>query len=259
MAHLEGFQSGVDRKSLETFNWRIMQSDGGLVHPKKLSGLRALLSGPAGGVIGYAKTSYLPEKPVPVIGFDMGGTSTDVSRYAGDLEHVFEGTTAGISVQAPQLDIITIAAGGGSVLSWRKGTLTVGPGSAGSHPGQACYRKGGSATVTDANLILGRILPEYFPSIFGENQDQPLDVDASYQRMAELAEAINRDQGTNLPIQEAAQGLITVANEAMFRPIRALTEARGHNTTDHDLAAFGGAGGQHACEIARALKKPLTR
>ncbi|KAF5013268.1 hypothetical protein FDECE_697 [Fusarium decemcellulare] len=254
MAYLEGFQSGVDRKSLESVNWRIMQSDGGLVHPKKLSGLRALLSGPAGGVIGYAKTSYIPEKPVPVIGFDMGGTSTDVSRYAGALEHVFESTTAGISVQAPQLDINTVAAGGGSVLSWRKGILTVGPDSAGSHPGPACYRKGGPATVTDANLILGRILPEYFPSIFGENQDQPLDVEASYQRMAELAEEINRDQGTHLSVQEAAQGFITVANEAMCRPIRALTEARGHNTADHNLAAFGGAGGQHACDIARALK-----
>ncbi|KAM5378638.1 hypothetical protein ACJZ2D_004437 [Fusarium nematophilum] len=254
MDYLEGFQSGVDRKSLQTVNWRIMQSDGGLVHPKKLSGLRALLSGPAGGVIGYAKTSYIPERPVPVIGFDMGGTSTDVSRYAGALEHVFESTTAGISVQAPQLDINTVAAGGGSVLSWRKGILTVGPDSAGSHPGPACYRKGGPATVTDANLILGRILPEYFPSIFGPNQDQPLDVEASYQRMAELADEINRDQGTRLTVQEAAQGFITVANEAMCRPIRALTEARGHNTADHNLAAFGGAGGQHACDIARALK-----
>ncbi|KAM0266706.1 hypothetical protein ACHAPA_006628 [Fusarium lateritium] len=254
MSYLDGFQSGVDTQSLQSVNWRIMQSDGGLVHPKKLSGLRALLSGPAGGVIGYAKTSYIPEKPVPVIGFDMGGTSTDVSRYAGALEHVFESTTAGISVQAPQLDINTVAAGGGSVLGWRKGILTVGPDSAGSHPGPACYRKGGPATVTDANLILGRILPQYFPSIFGPNQDQPLDVEASYQRMAELADEINRDQGTNLSIEETALGFITVANEAMCRPIRALTEARGHNTADHNLAAFGGAGGQHACDIARALK-----
>ncbi|KAI9155653.1 hypothetical protein HJFPF1_08241 [Paramyrothecium foliicola] len=254
ISYLEGFQSGVDRKSLESVNWRIMQSDGGLVHPKKLSGLRALLSGPAGGVMGYAKTSYIPEKPVPVIGFDMGGTSTDVSRYAGDLELVFESTTAGISIQAPQLDINTVAAGGGSVLGWRKGILTVGPDSAGSHPGPACYRKGGPATVTDANLILGRILPEHFPSIFGPNQDQPLDVEASYQRMAELADEINRDQGTKFSIRETALGFITVANEAMCRPIRALTEARGHNTADHNLAAFGGAGGQHACDIARSLK-----
>ncbi|CAI6097747.1 unnamed protein product [Clonostachys chloroleuca] len=253
-SYLEGFQAGIGNKSLETVNWRIMQSDGGLVHPSKLSGLRALLSGPAGGVIGYAKTSYIPEKPTPVIGFDMGGTSTDVSRYAGTLEHVFETTTAGISVQAPQLDINTVAAGGGSVLAWRKGILAVGPESAGSHPGPACYRKGGPATVTDANLILGRIVPDYFPSIFGETQDQPLDVTASYKRMRELMEVINKDQGTSFSVEEIASGFITVANEAMCRPIRALTEARGHNTADHNLAAFGGAGGQHGCEIARALK-----
>ncbi|VUC26728.1 unnamed protein product [Clonostachys rosea] len=253
-AYLEGFQAGIGNKSLETVNWRIMQSDGGLVHPSKLSGLRALLSGPAGGVIGYAKTSYIPENPTPVIGFDMGGTSTDVSRYAGTLEHVFETNTAGISIQAPQLDINTVAAGGGSVLAWRKGILAVGPESAGSHPGPACYRKGGPATVTDANLILGRIVPEYFPSIFGETQDQPLDVNASYARMKELMEVINKDQGTSFSVEEIASGFITVANEAMCRPIRALTEARGHNTADHNLAAFGGAGGQHGCEIARALK-----
>lgn len=252
--YLRGFRSGIDEKSLESVNWRIMQSDGGLVHPSKLSGLRALLSGPAGGVIGYANTSFVPERPVAVIGFDMGGTSTDVSRYAGSLEHVFETMTAGISVQAPQLDINTVAAGGGSVLSWRKGILTVGPESAGSHPGPACYRKGGPATVTDANLVLGRILPQYFPSIFGETQDQPLDTAASYEKISELADEINRDQGTAYSVHEIADGFITVANEAMCRPIRALTEARGHTTADHYLAAFGGAGGQHACDIARALR-----
>lgn len=253
-AYLRGFQSGLSSDSLDNVNWRIMQSDGGLVHPSKLSGLKALLSGPAGGVVGYGKTCYDPEKPKPVIGFDMGGTSTDVSRYAGSLEHVFESTTAGISIQAPQLDINTVAAGGGSVLSWRNGILNVGPESAGSHPGPACYRKGGPATVSDANLILGRILPDHFPSIFGPNQDQPLDVAASMKRMADIAEKINRDQGTDLSIYEVAHGFITVANEAMCRPIRALTEARGFHTSDHNLAAFGGAGGQHACDIAQALK-----
>lgn len=252
--YLQGFQSGLDSASLATTNWRIMQSDGGLIHPSKLSGLRALLSGPAGGVIGYGKTCYDPEDPVPVIGFDMGGTSTDVSRYAGALEHVFESTTAGISVQAPQLDINTVAAGGGSVLAWRNGIMTVGPESAGSHPGPACYRKGGPATVTDANLVLGRILPRHFPSIFGETQDQPLDVEASIQRIAEIATKINKDQGTCLSIQEVAHGFITVANEAMCRPVRALTEARGFHTSEHNLAAFGGAGGQHACDIAKALR-----
>ncbi|RDW94054.1 uncharacterized protein DSM5745_01376 [Aspergillus mulundensis] len=251
--YLEGFKAGVEPNSLKNVNWRIMQSDGGLVHPSKLSGLRALLSGPAGGVIGYARTCYMPEKPQAVVGFDMGGTSTDVSRYAGSLEHVFESTTAGVSVQVPQLDINTVAAGGGSVLSWRKGILAVGPQSAGSHPGPACYRKGGPATITDANLVLGRILPECFPAIFGPSQDQPLDVEASFERLAELAEEINRDQGTQLSVHEVANGFITVANETMCRPIRALTEAKGYAASDHILAAFGGAGGQHACDIARAL------
>ncbi|VUC30993.1 unnamed protein product [Clonostachys rosea] len=253
-AYINGFKSGIDEQSLETVNWKIMQSDGGLCHPSNLSGLKLLLSGPAGGVIGYAKTSYLPEKPTPVVGFDMGGTSTDVSRYSGSLEHVFESTTAGIPILVPQLDINTVAAGGGSILSWKKGIMNVGPESAGSHPGPACYRKGGPATVTDANLVLGRILPEYFPSIFGSKQDQPLDAKASYARMSELAEEINLSQPNKLSVHEVAQGFIKVANEAMCRPIRALTEAKGHKISDHILAAFGGAGGQHACDIAQALR-----
>lgn len=251
--YLKGFESGVTPESLAAVNWRIMQSDGGLVHPSKLSGLHALLSGPAGGVVGYARTCFVPERPIPVIGFDMGGTSTDVSRYAGALEHVFETVTAGVPIQVPQLDINTVAAGGGSVLSWSKGILTVGPASAGSHPGPACYRKGGPATVTDANLILGRIIPRFFPSIFGPEQNQPLDYHASYAKMEVLANAINADQGSNLSVEEVAQGFITVANEAMCRPIRAITEARGYRTGEHNLACFGGAGGQHACEIAKQL------
>ncbi|KAL5334738.1 Hydantoinase B/oxoprolinase-domain-containing protein [Aspergillus crustosus] len=251
--YLEGFKAGVEPQSLQSVNWRIMQPEGGLVHPSKLSGLRALLSGPAGGIIGYARTCYVPGKPKVVVGFDMGGTSTDVSRYAGSLEHVFESTTAGVSVQVPQLDINKVAAGGGSVLSWQKGILQVGPQSTGSHPGPACYRKGGSATITDANLVLGRILTECFPFIFGPSQDQALDVDASYQKIAALAHEINRDQGTTLSVYEVASGFITVANEMMCRPIRALTEAKGYAVSDHILAAFGGAVGQHACDIARAL------
>ena len=251
--YLQGFRSGVTKESLASVNWRIMQSDGGLVHPSKLSGLHALLSGPAGGVVGYSKTCFVPEKPVPVIGFDMGGTSTDVSRHAGLLEHVFETVTAGVPIQVPQLDINTVAAGGGSILSWRKGILSVGPESAGSHPGPACYRKGGPLTVTDANLILGRIIPNFFPAIFGPNQDLPLDYDASYDKMKILADEINRDQATQMSVEEVAQGFITIANEAMCRPIRAITEARGYRTSDHNLACFGGAGGQHACEIAKQL------
>lgn len=136
----------------------------------------------------------------------MGGTSTDVSRYAGNLEHIFESTTAGITIQSPQLDINTVAAGGGSILSWRNGMFSVGPESASSHPGPACYRKGGPLTVTDANLVLGRILPECFPKIFGPNEDQPLDIEASKRLFASITEQINVDTGKSMSVAEVAAG-----------------------------------------------------
>lgn len=236
-----------------------MQSDGGLVDVSKFSGLRAILSGPAGGVVGYALTSYDPETKIPVIGFDMGGTSTDVSRYGnGRYEHVFETTTAGVTIQSPQLDINTVAAGGGSRLFWKNGLFVVGPESAGAHPGPACYRKGGPLTVTDANLFLGRLLPEFFPKIFGKNEDEALDEDASKKLFIELTEKINKEicqkEGDKpmLP-EEVAYGFIKIANESMTRPIRSLTEAKGYETSKHRLATFGGAGGQHAVAIAESL------
>lgn len=176
--------------------------------PDRLSGLRAILSGPAGGVVGYAKTCYDIDEGTPVIGFDMGGTSTDVSRYAGDMEHIFESTTAGVTVQVPQLDINTVAAGGGSILVWRNGMLAVGPESAGSHPGPACYRKGGPLTVTDANLILGRILPDHFPKIFGPNENEPLDVEAPRRLFGEVTDMINAETGSNMSIAEVAAGSV---------------------------------------------------
>ncbi|OAA60353.1 hydantoinase B/oxoprolinase [Niveomyces insectorum RCEF 264] len=251
-SYIKGFEDGVSSQSLSSFHWRIMQSDGGLAHPSQVSGLRTLLSGPAGGVIGYARTAY--DGTSPVVGFDMGGTSTDVSRYDGQLEHVFETVTAGIPVQVPQLDINTVAAGGGSILTWQKGgIMNVGPSSAGSHPGPACYRHGGPATVTDANLVLGRILPSSFPAIFGPGQDQPLDVEASFRALSTLTESINADRKSDFSVHDIALGFITVANESMCRPIRALTEAKGHKMVSHVLAAFGGAGGQHACGIAETL------
>ncbi|EGC42379.1 5-oxoprolinase [Histoplasma capsulatum var. duboisii H88] len=234
-----------------------MQSDGGLVDFRKFSGLRAILSGPAGGVVGYAETSWDDDEQVPVIGFDMGGTSTDVSRYSGVYDHVFETKIAGISIQSPQLDINTVAAGGGSILFWRNGLFVVGPESASAHPGPACYRKGGPLTVTDANLFLGRLLPEYFPKIFGPNEDEPLDVEITHQKFTELTEKINSEQlskGWNgFTPEEVALGFLSVANESMSRPIRALTEARGYDTSVHHLSCFGGAGGQHACSVASVL------
>jgi 5-oxoprolinase (ATP-hydrolysing) len=177
-------------------------------------------------------------------GFDMGGTSTDVSRYGGRYEHVFETTTAGVTIQSPQLDINTVAAGGGSRLFFRNGLFVVGPESAGAHPGPGCYRKGGPATVTDANLFLGRLLPDFFPKIFGKNENEGLDVQASEKLLQELAEQINKENGKNMSADEVAYGFLTVANETMTRPIRSLTEAKGHDTSKHRLATFGGAGGK---------------
>ncbi|RDW57983.1 hypothetical protein BP6252_13394 [Coleophoma cylindrospora] len=256
----KGFEGGLGTESVRKEHGskgarcEFMQSDGGLVDVDKFSGLKAILSGPAGGVVGYALTSYDPETKTPVIGFDMGGTSTDVSRYgSGRYEHVFETTTAGVTIQSPQLDINTVAAGGGSRLFFRNGLFVVGPESAGAHPGPACYRKGGPVTVTDANLFLGRLLPDFFPKIFGKNEDEGLDLEASKILLQELTEQINKEQGKNMTADEVAYGFLTVANETMTRPIRSLTEAKGHDTSKHRLATFGGAGGQHAVAIAERL------
>ncbi|KAI1933783.1 hypothetical protein LOZ66_006291 [Ophidiomyces ophidiicola] len=257
-----GFKGGLGVKATQgssapnTARCEFMQSDGGLVDVSQFSGLRAILSGPAGGVVGYALTSYDPETKIPVIGFDMGGTSTDVSRYgAGRYEHVFETTTAGVTIQSPQLDINTVAAGGGSRLFYRNGLFVVGPESAGAHPGPACYRKGGPLTVTDANLFLGRLLPDFFPKIFGKNENEGLDEEASERLFKEITDEINREAPGDMKMtpDEVAYGFIKVANETMARPIRSLTEAKGHDASKHRLATFGGAGGQHAVAIANSL------
>ncbi|MCJ1285686.1 hypothetical protein MMC26_005027 [Xylographa opegraphella] len=267
--YIAGFQAGFEgglgtesvkkEKGAKGARCEFMQSDGGLVDVDQFSGLRAILSGPAGGVVGFALTSYDPKTKTPVIGFDMGGTSTDVSRYgSGRYEHVFETTTAGVTIQSPQLDINTVAAGGGSRLFFRNGLFVVGPESAGAHPGPACYRKGGPLTVTDANLFLGRLLPDFFPKIFGEKEDQGLDASASEKLFKELTQQINKEVASDsdekkMTPDEVAYGFIKIANETMTRPIRSLTEAKGHDTSQHRLATFGGAGGQHAVAIAESL------
>ncbi|KIY50075.1 hypothetical protein FISHEDRAFT_72121 [Fistulina hepatica ATCC 64428] len=232
-----------------------MQSDGGLVSAHKFSGLRAVLSGPAGGVVGFAKTSYEKRTGTPVIGFDMGGTSTDVSRFAGTFEHEFNVVTAGIRVACPQLGIETVAAGGGSRLTFKNSTFCVGPESVGAHPGPVCYRKGGELAITDANLVLGRLVPSTFPSIFGPNADEPLDTKASRTKFEALTATINTERGGVLPytVDEVAAGFLRVANENMSRPMRSLTEQRGYAVSNHNLCCFGGAGGQHACVIAKGL------
>ncbi|KAL6130352.1 hypothetical protein ACLB2K_068732 [Fragaria x ananassa] len=256
--YLSGFISKFD-EGLGKVNVLFMQSDGGLAPESRFSGHKAVLSGPAGGVVGYSQTLFGLETEKPLIGFDMGGTSTDVSRYAGTYEQVLETQIAGAIIQAPQLDINTVAAGGGSKLKFQFGAFRVGPESVGAHPGPVCYRKGGELAVTDANLVLGYVIPDYFPSIFGSNEDQPLDIEETRKEFENLAEQINSYRKSQDPfakdmtVEDIALGFVNVANETMCRPIRQLTEMKGHETKDHALACFGGAGPQHACAIARSL------
>lgn len=245
-----------------------MQSDGGLCRWDRFSGGKAILSGPAGGVVGYSKTCFpaqdeqsKSETPA-ILALDMGGTSTDVSRFDGRLEHVFGSSISQIKVQLPMLNIATVAAGGGSILSFRNGLFCVGPQSAGSDPGPACYGKGGPLSITDANLVLGRLSPA-FPAVFGPNEDQPLDDKASRRAFADLCDQINtqrRDMNTDagapfraLTLEEVAAGFVKVADECMSRPMRTICQGKGLDTADHSLVCFGGAGGQHMCGIASTL------
>ena len=251
--YLSSFRSGF-RDGLKKSELLFMQSDGGLTDSSQFKGSNAILSGPAGGVVGYAMTSRLG---MPVIGFDMGGTSTDVSRYGGDYELVHETETAGVRIQAPQMHIKTVAAGGGSRLFFRNGLFEVGPDSAGAHPGPACYRKNGPLAVTDANLILGRLNPDYFPKIFGSGQDQALDREASQKAFDQLTAEINawgKSHGQKTKSREdVALGFLKVSNEVMIRPIREISVMRGFDIKEHALACFGGAAAQHACSLAREL------
>lgn len=261
--YLKSFESGLKFGLKNPINendngvsCQFMQSDGGLVDASKFSGLKAILSGPAGGVVGYSRTCFNYQNPIPLIGFDMGGTSTDVSRFGeGKFDHVFETKTAGIIIQSPQLDINTIAAGGGSILSFKNGLMQVGPESASSHPGPTCYRKGGPLTITDANLLLGRLIPEYFPKIFGKNEDESLDIVKTKENFDILTNQINNAHeylDAKSPY-EIAYGFLEVACENMARPIRQLTEGKGHVISSHRLVSFGGAGGQCAVQVATVL------
>lgn len=261
--YLKGFVSGFDEKMKENTQVSFMMSDGGLCPMENFHGYRSILSGPAGGVVGYGITSFNKKKKIPIIGFDMGGTSTDVSRYDGKFNHVYDTETAGVIIQAPQLDIHTVAAGGGSKLQFKAGMMQVGPESVGAHPGPVCYRKGGKIpSVTDANVVLGRIQAEYFPHIFGDDEKQPLDKEGSIKSIKQLTDQINEYNKQNSSSDEEfkpktyieiANGYIELANEAMCRPIRNITEAKGFSAKNHILSCFGGAGPQHACSIARRL------
>ena len=229
-----------------------MQSNGGLTDAHRFQGKDAILSGPAGGIVGMARTSRAAgfER---VIGFDMGGTSTDVSHFAGEYEREFETTVAGVRIRAPMMSIHTVAAGGGSILHFDGARLRVGPDSAGANPGPACYRRGGPLTVTDANVMLGRIQPDFFPCVFGPNGDEPLDRDVVVRRFAALAAEIGRATGQAKTPEQVAAGFIEIAVGNMAEAIKRISVQRGHDVTKYTLTVFGGAGGQHACAVADQL------
>jgi 5-oxoprolinase (ATP-hydrolysing) len=225
-----------------------MQSNGGLAEATAFRGKDAILSGPAGGVVGMVAASA-PHGSDKLIGFDMGGTSTDVSHYAGRFELADESLIAGVRIRAPMMQIHTVAAGGGSICRFDGMRFRVGPESAGANPGPACYRNGGPLTVTDCNLFLGRVDPANFPAVFGPGGDQPLDPDASASRLQEIADELGR----NRSLQDIAEGFLEIAVDNMAAAIRKISVARGHDVSQYTLACFGGAGGQHACRVADAL------
>jgi 5-oxoprolinase (ATP-hydrolysing) len=229
-----------------------MQSHGGLAEEQKFSGKDAILSGPAGGIVGAVRTAAMAGFS-SVIGFDMGGTSTDVALYDNAFERSFETEIAGVRLRAPMLAINTVAAGGGSILSFDGARLRVGPESAGANPGPACYRNGGPLTVTDANVLLGKIQPDYFPSIFGPNGDQSLDAAIVEQKFAALTSEICEATGSMRTPRQIAEGFIAIAVANMSHAIRQISVQKGHNPADFALTSFGGAGGQHACLVADEL------
>ena len=243
---LDADQGGVERLLF-------MQSNGGLTDASLFQGKDAILSGPAGGVVGMVKTGQQAGFD-KLIGFDMGGTSTDVCHFAGQYERSFETEVAGVRMRAPMMNIHTVAAGGGSILKFSEGRYQVGPQSAGANPGPACYRRGGPLTVTDCNVMLGKLQADHFPSVFGPNVDQPLDHAIVREKFLQLAEQIARDTGQAAQSPEKiASGFLTIAIENMANAIKKISVQRGYDVTRYTLNCFGGAGGQHACGVADSL------
>ncbi|MEZ5971896.1 MAG: hydantoinase B/oxoprolinase family protein [Hyphomonadaceae bacterium] len=242
--YIDGFERGFGGDADLLF----MQSNGGLAHADSFRGRDAVLSGPAGGVVGMAAAAQRAGFD-KALGFDMGGTSTDVSHYAGAFERTNETVVAGVRLSAPMLQVHTVAAGGGSICFFDGARLRVGPHSAGADPGPACYRRGGPLTITDCNVLLGRVRPEFFPAIFGSNADQPLDSDLVQKKFAAMCAEI----GGGITPEEAAEGFLRVANENMAEAIKKISIQRGYNPAEYALVAFGGAGGQHACAVADAV------
>ncbi|CAN8140711.1 5-oxoprolinase (ATP-hydrolysing) [uncultured Thiomicrorhabdus sp.] len=225
---------------------QFMQSHGGLCQAQHFQGKDAILSGPAGGIVGAVKTAELAGEQ-QIIGFDMGGTSTDVSHYAGELQRNFETNVAGVQMRVPMLDIHTVAAGGGSIIHSHHGEVRVGPESAGANPGPCAYRRGGPLTVTDANVLLGRIQSQHFPAVFGENADQPLDSTAVRTKFSAMAAELN------MQAEQLAEGALNIAVETMADAVQKISTQRGYDLQDYTLVSFGGAGGQHACAVAEKL------
>ncbi|MFT3728366.1 MAG: hydantoinase B/oxoprolinase family protein [Terricaulis sp.] len=229
-----------------------MQSNGGLAHAASFRGRDAVLSGPAGGVVGMAAAAQRAGFN-HALGFDMGGTSTDVSHFAGAFERTNDTVVAGVRLAAPMLSVHTVAAGGGSICFFDGARLRVGSHSAGADPGPACYRRGGPLTVTDCNVLLGRVRPEFFPAIFGPNGNQPLDRDAVVKAFDVLCAEVHSTTGAALAPEDAAEGFLRIANEHMADAIKKISLQRGYNPAEYALVAFGGAGGQHACAVADAV------
>ncbi|MEM0950457.1 MAG: hydantoinase/oxoprolinase family protein, partial [Pseudomonadota bacterium] len=230
-----------------------MQSNGGLTEARKFQGKDAILSGPAGGIVGMAQTGEEAGFD-KLIGFDMGGTSTDVSHYGGSYERSFETEVAGVRMRAPMMDIHTVAAGGGSICKFENGRFQVGPESAGADPGPACYRRGGPLAVTDCNVLLGKLNRDHFPKVFGPNGTDPLDTEAVRHGFETLAASVATEvQNAPTCLEEMAEGFLRIAVDNMANAIKKISVQRGHDVTRYTLQCFGGAGGQHACLVADAL------
>jgi len=230
-----------------------MQSNGGLTDARLFQGKDAILSGPAGGVVGMVQTGKIAGFD-KLIGFDMGGTSTDVAHFDGVYERAFETEVAGVRMRAPMMHIHTVAAGGGSILHFDGARYRVGPDSAGANPGPACYRRGGPLAVTDANILLGKIQPDHFPEVFGPNANEPLDAEIVRKKFSELAENIAEStNGTKPDVEKIAEGFLRIAVENMANAIKKISVQRGYDVTEYTLNCFGGAGGQHACLVADSL------
>ena len=229
-----------------------MQSSGGLTDARFFQGKDAILSGPAGGVVGMVKTCEASSLN-QLIGFDMGGTSTDVSHYAGDYERTSETEVAGVRCRAPMMLIHTVAAGGGSILHFDGARYRVGPDSAGAKPGPACYRNGGPLTITDCNVMLGKLNPDYFPKVFGPNADQPLDAEIVKHKFNALAKNISQATGNQVNPKEVAEGFLSIAIDNMSNAIKKISVQRGYDVSNYTMSCFGGAGAQHACLVADSL------